>query len=172
MQSFNPSEVLFEKNKRKEFEKLFGNRFFTHMLDDWIYTTDYSIELLTRQFNTSSLKGFGIEKMEISIISAGAILHYLKETHHNLTQHISSISRIEQEKYVWMDRFTIRNLELFYSSNEQAKTLIDILDHTISPMGSRMIKRWLALPLKEKSQIDQRLSIVEYIIKEKTFRKF
>ena len=171
LQSFNPSEVLFEKNKRKEFEKLFGDRFFTHMLDDWIYTTDYSKELLTRQFNTSSLKGFGIEKMEISIISAGAILHYLKETHHHLTQHISSISRIEQEKYVWMDRFTIRNLELFYSPNEQAKTLIDVLDHTISPMGSRMIKRWLALPLKEKSQIDKRLSIVEYIIKEKNFQE-
>ena len=171
LQSFNPSEVLFESNKRKEFEKLFGDRFFTHTLDDWIYTTDYSNELLTNQFNTSSLKGFGIEKMEASIISAGAILHYLKETHHHLTQHISTISRIEQEKYVWMDRFTIRNLELFYAPNEQAKTLIDVLDYTISPMGSRMIKRWLALPLKEKSQIDKRLSVVQHIINEENLRK-
>ena len=125
LQSFNPSEVLFESNKRKEFEKLFGDRFFTHTLDDWIYTTDYSKELLTNQFNTSSLKGFGIEKMEIQYyIKFRIILHYLKETHHHLTQHISSISRIEQEKYVWMDRFTIRNLELFYSPNEQPKHLL------------------------------------------------
>ena len=101
---------------------------------------------MLNQFNTKSLKGFGIQKLESGIISAGAVLHYLKETHHHLTQHIIKISRIDQEKYVWMDRFTIRNLELFYSPNEQAKTLIDVLDFTISAMGSRMMKRWLALP--------------------------
>ena len=141
LQSFNPSEILFEMNKKKEFEKKFGNRFFTHTLDEWIYTEEYSNELLKSQFNTSSLKGFGIDKMNNSIVAAGAILHYLKETHHHLTQHISNIRRIDQEKYVWMDKFTIRNLELFNSPNEQAKTLIDILDNTLS-MGSRMIKRW------------------------------
>ena len=171
LQSFSPSEIIFEKGKRKEFEKEFGDSFFTHMLDDWIFTTDYSNELLLNQFNTSSLKGFGIEKMEAGTISAGVILHYLKETHHHLTQHISTISRIEQEKYVWMDRFTIRNLELFYSPNEQAKTLIDILDHTLSPMGSRMIKRWVALPLKEKEQISKRSDIVHHLIKDNNFRE-
>ncbi|MBT3417171.1 MAG: DNA mismatch repair protein MutS [Flavobacteriales bacterium] len=171
LQSFSPSEIIFEKGKRKEFEKEFGDSFFTHMLDDWIFTTDYSNELLLNQFSTSSLKGFGIEKMEEGTISAGAVLHYLKETHHHLTKHISTISRIEQEKYVWMDRFTIRNLELFYSPNEQAKTLIDVLDHTLSPMGSRMIKRWVALPLKEKDQINKRSNIVYHLIKEDHFRE-
>ena len=171
LQSFNPSEILFEKNKRKEFEKKFGNRFFTHTLDEWIYTEEYSNELLKSQFNTSSLKGFGIDKMNNSIVSAGAILHYLKETHHHLTQHISNIRRIDQEKYVWMDKFTIRNLELFNSPNEQAKTLIDTLDNTLSAMGSRMIKRWVALPLKEIKKINERLNIVNHIINEKIFRE-
>ncbi|MAR39252.1 MAG: DNA mismatch repair protein MutS [Flavobacteriales bacterium] len=171
LQSFSPSEIIYQKGKRKEFEKKFGDRFFTHTLDDWIFTGDYAKELLLKQFNTSSLKGFGIEKFSSGTISAGAVLHYLKETHHHLTQHISTISRIEQDKYVWMDRFTIRNLELFYSPNDQAKTLIDILDHTISPMGSRMIKRWVALPLKEKSEIEKRLNVVHHIIKEEGFRQ-
>jgi len=171
LQSFNPSEVLYEKNKRQEFEKTFGNRFFTHSLDEWIYNEEYSNELLKSQFNTSSLKGFGIDKMNNSIISAGAILHYLKETHHHLTQHISNIRRIDQEKYVWMDKFTIRNLELFNSPNEQAKTLINILDNTLSAMGSRMIKRWVALPLKEIKKINKRLNIVEYIISKNVFRE-
>ena len=170
LQSFSPSEIIYQKGKRKEFEKEFGDRFFTHTLDNWVFARDYSKELLLKQFNTSSLKGFGIEKLSSGTISAGAVLHYLKETHHHLTEHISTISRIEKEKYVWMDRFTIRNLELFYSPNDQAKTLIDILDHTISPMGSRMIKRWVALPLKEKSQIDKRLSVVNHIIKEENIR--
>ena len=170
LQSFNPSEVLFEKNKRKEFEKKFGNRFFTYALDEWIYNEEYSNELLKSQFNTSSLKGFGIDKMNNSIISAGAILHYLKETHHHLTQHISNIRRIDQEKYVWMDKFTIRNLELFNSTNEQAKTLINILDNTLSAMGSRMIKRWVALPLIEIKKINERLEVVKYIINEKVFK--
>ena len=151
LQSFSPSEVIFEKTKRKEFIKKFGDKFFTHLLDDWVYTADFTDELLLEQFGTNSLKGFGIEELTSGTISAGAILHYLKETHHHLTNHISSISRIEQEKYVWMDRFTIRNLELFYSPNENAKTLIDVLDNSLSPMGSRMIKRWVALPLKEKN---------------------
>tara|TARA_B110000090_G_scaffold66941_1_gene76776 strand:+ start:346 stop:2949 length:2604 start_codon:yes stop_codon:yes gene_type:complete len=170
LQSFSPSEIIFEKSKRREFEDKFGDGFFTQMIDDWVFTEDYSEELLLNQFSTKSLKGFGIEKLEAGTISAGAVLHYLKETHHHLTKHISTISRIEQEKYVWMDRFTIRNLELFYSSNENAKTLIDILDFTLSAMGSRMIKRWVALPLKEKKQIDRRLEIVQFILNNKDFK--
>jgi len=170
LQSFSPSEVIFEKTKRKEFIKKFGDKFFTHLLDDWVYTADFTDELLLEQFGTNSLKGFGIEELTSGTISAGAILHYLKETHHHLTNHISSISRIEQEKYVWMDRFTIRNLELFYSPNENAKTLIDVLDNSLSPMGSRMIKRWVALPLKEKNQIDNRTEIVDFIIKNEEFK--
>ena len=170
LQSFSPSEVIFEKSKRKEFIQKFGDKFFTHLLDDWVYTADFTDELLLEQFGTNSLKGFGIEKLTSGTISAGAILHYLKETHHHLTNHISSISRIEQEKYVWMDRFTIRNLELFYSPNENAKTLIDVLDNSLSPMGSRMIKRWVALPLKEKKQIDNRTEIVDFIIKNEEFK--
>jgi len=170
LQSFSPSEVIFEKSKRKEFIQKFGDKFFTHLLDDWVYTADFTDELLLEQFGTNSLKGFGIEKLTSGTISAGAILHYLKETHHHLTNHISSISRIEQEKYVWMDRFTIRNLELFYSPNENAKTLIDVLDNSLSPMGSRMIKRWVALPLKEKKQIDNRTEIVDFIIKKEEFK--
>ena len=170
LQSFSPSEISFEKSKRREFEDKFGDGFFTQMIDDWVFTEDYSEELLLNQFSTKSLKGFGIEKLEAGTISAGAVLHYLKETHHHLTKHISTISRIEQEKYVWMDRFTIRNLELFYSSNENAKTLIDILDFTLSAMGSRMIKRWVALPLKEKKQIDRRLEIVQFILNNKDFK--
>jgi len=170
LQSFSPSEVIFEKSKRKEFVQKFGDKFFTHLLDDWVYTADFTDELLLEQFGTNSLKGFGIEKLTSGTISAGAILHYLKETHHHLTNHISSISRIEQEKYVWMDRFTIRNLELFYSPNENAKTLIDVLDNSLSPMGSRMIKRWVALPLKEKNQIDNRTEIVDFIIKNEGFK--
>ena len=170
LQSFSPSEIIFEKSKRKEFEDKFGNSFFTQMINDWVFTEDYSEELLLNQFSTKSLKGFGIEKLEAGTISAGAVLHYLKETHHHLTKHISTISRIEQEKYVWMDRFTIRNLELFYSSNENAKTLIDILDFTLSAMGSRMIKRWVSLPLKEKKQIDRRLEIVQFVLDNKDFK--
>ncbi|MBT6808446.1 MAG: DNA mismatch repair protein MutS [Flavobacteriales bacterium] len=170
LQSFSPSEVIFEKSKRKEFVQKFGDKFFTHLLDDWVYTADFTDELLLEQFGTNSLKGFGIEKLTSGTISAGAILHYLKETHHHLTNHISSISRIEQEKYVWMDRFTIRNLELFHSPNENAKTLIDVLDNSLSPMGSRMIKRWVALPLKEKNQIDNRTEIVDFIIKNEGFK--
>ena len=169
LQSFSPSEVIFEKNKKIEFEKKFGDQFFTHMLDDWVFTKDYSNELLINQFNTKSLKGFGIQDLENATISAGAILHYLKETHHHLTQHIVKISRINQEKYVWMDRFTIRNLELFSSINNQGKTLIDVIDRTISAMGSRMMKRWLALPLKNKTQIEKRSEIVQYILNNSKF---
>ena len=164
LQSLNPTEVIFQKNKRRKFEEDFEGSFYTFGLDDWIFTNDYAAELLNKQFDTKSLKGFGISELVNGIVSAGVVLHYLNETQHHQTEHILGISRIEQEKYVWMDRFTIRNLELFYSTNEGAITLIDILDETKSAMGSRMLRRWLALPLKDDKQIAKRHQIVEELI--------
>ena len=164
LQSLAPKEIVYQKNKRKNFDIDFGSSFYTFMLDDWIFTIDYTAELLNKQFDTKSLKGFGITDLEDGIIAAGVALHYLKETRHDHTEHILSISRIEKEKYVWMDRFTIKNLELFYSPNEGALTLIDVLDETKSAMRSRMLRRWLALPLKDKKEISRRHQIVEELI--------
>jgi DNA mismatch repair protein MutS len=165
LQSFRPSEVLFQKNKKKLFLDSFGDKFYSYGLDDWAFTHEFGSESLLKHFGTKSLKGFGIENLVQGITAAGAALHYLADTQHDKVKHISTISRIEEEKYVWLDRFTIRNLELFGSHNDNARTLIDIIDHTISPMGSRMLKRWLALPLKDKSPIDERLEVVDYFLK-------
>lgn len=164
LQSFRPSEILFQKNKKKLFTETFGDKFYIYGLDDWAFSSEFGTESLLKHFGTKSLKGFGIESLEQGIIAAGAALHYLADTQHDKVKHISTISRIEEEKYVWLDRFTIRNLELFGSHNENAKTLIDVIDQTISPMGSRMLKRWLALPLKDKAPIDERLDVVEYFL--------
>ena len=164
LQSLNPREVIYQKNKRKKFEKDFEGLFHTFGIDDWVFTIDYANELLNKQFDTKSLKGFGVSQLENGVVSAGVALHYLNETQHHQTQHILGISRIEEERYVWMDRFTIRNLELFYSPNEGAITLIDILDDTKSAMGSRLLRRWLALPLKVEKQILKRHQIVEELI--------
>ena len=168
LQSLSPTEVVYQKNKRRNFEENFGSSFYTFMLDDWAFTSDYANELLNKQFDTKTLKGFGISDLTDGVIAAGVALHYLNETQHHQTKHILSISRIEQEKYVWMDRFTIRNLELFYSPNEGAITLIDVLDDTKSAMGSRMLRRWLALPLKDEKQISERHQIVEELIADAT----
>ena len=167
LQSFKPSEVLFAKPQQKSFITAFGNKHYTYGLDEWVFKTDFASELLLKHFGTKSLKGFGIENLPLGIIAAGACLHYLSETQHNELQHISQISRIEEDKYVWLDRFTIRNLELFSSGNNDAVTLIDVIDQTISPMGSRMLKRWLALPLKDLQPIRERHAIVDYFIKDK-----
>jgi DNA mismatch repair protein MutS len=164
LQSFRPSEVLFQKNKKKLFLDSFGDKFYSYGLDDWAFTHEFGSESLLKHFGTKSLKGFGIENLVQGITAAGAALHYLADTQHDKVKHISTISRIEEEKYVWLDRFTIRNLELFGSHNDNARTLIDIIDHTISPMGSRMLKRWLALPLKDKAPIDERLEVVDYFL--------
>lgn len=161
IQGFRPSEVIYTKSKRTFFQEWLGDKYCLNTLDDWAYAFDYGYERLTRHFDTKNLKGFGIENLQHGIIAAGAILHYLEETQHHQTSHIQNISRIEEEKYVWLDRFTIRNLELFYSANENAKTLIDVIDNTNSPMGARMLKRWIVLPLKDKTAIDERLEIVE-----------
>jgi len=164
LQGFNPTEVLYQKDKGKHFEEQFGNRFYTYKLDDWVFTEDFASEKLLKHFQTKSLKGYGVEKMPLAIIAAGTVLHYLEETKHNKVDHIATISRIEEEKYVWLDRFTIRNLELLYSQNEDATTLLDVIDNTSSPMGSRMLKRWLVLPLKDKQPIEERLNVVEYFV--------
>lgn len=161
LNSFQPKEVLFQKGKEKFFIEQFGSKFYTFKLDDWVYTTDAANDRLLRHFETASLKGFGVQKLELGIIASGAILHYLDLTQHTQIQHISSLSRIEEERYVWLDQFTIRNLELFYSLNEGAKTLVQVIDKTISPMGARLLRRWVAMPLKDIQRINERLDVVQ-----------
>jgi len=165
LNSFAPKEVLFQRGRGKEFTEIFGPRFYTYNLDDWVYTEEAAFDRLTRHFETTSLKGFGIDRMPLAVIASGAILHYLDLTQHNRLKHITGLSRIEEEKYVWLDRFTIRNLELFHSIQEGAKTLLQVIDKTISPMGSRLLKRWIALPLKDLVTINERLDAVEYFIR-------
>ncbi|MFH4964564.1 DNA mismatch repair protein MutS [Gaetbulibacter sp. M235] len=168
LQNFNPSEVLVSKQKRNTFAETFGKDFHTFYMEDWIYQADYAYETLTKHFNTKSLKGFGIEDLYEGIIASGSILHYLSETQHNKIQHVSSISRIAEDDYVWMDKFTIRNLELYNSTNNNAVTLLNVIDKTISPMGGRLLKRWLALPLKNVEKIKQRHEVVDFLSKDKT----
>ncbi len=164
LQNFNPSEILIQKQNKSKFNKLLGEQYYTFYLDDWIFQTDYANESLYKHFNVTSLKGFGIDDLKEGIISAGAILFYLSETQHNKLDHISNIKRIIEDNYVWMDRFTIRNLELYYSSATNAVTLLDVIDKTISPMGGRLLKRWLALPLKNIKEIQNRHEVVKYFI--------
>lgn len=164
LQSFKPSEVIVQKNKIPQFKELHGEKFYTNTFEDWVFTRDFALETLLKQFQTTSLKGFGVEDLSAGIIAAGAAIHYLAETQHDRTGHICKLSRIEEDHYVWLDKFTIRNLELLYSNNENARTLVDVLDHTISPMGSRMLKRWIILPLKDKQPIEERLGIVEFLL--------
>lgn len=164
LQNFNPSEVLVQKQHKAKFNKIFGDQFYTFYLDDWVFQNDYALETLTQHFNVKSLKGFGIDDLDEGIVAAGAALYYLSETQHNKLSHISAIHRISEDYYVWMDRFTIRNLELYHSTQINAVTLLDIIDKTISPMGGRLLKRWLALPLKEISKIQNRHEIVKHFI--------
>lgn len=164
LQNFRPSEVLFQKSRKKEFLENFGDKFYIFGLDDWIFTEEFSTEKLIKHFNTNSLKGFGVDGLAEGTIAAGAVLHYLSETNHERVQHISALSRIEEDKYVWLDRFTIRNLELFGSANENARTLTDVIDRTVSPMGARLLKRWLALPLKDITPINERLDGVQALL--------
>ena len=163
LQNFNPSEVLVPKNNKNDFRETFGEDYHSFYLEDWIYKEDYAFETLTKHFQTVSLKGFGIEELKEGIIASGAILYYLSETQHNKVQHITSIQRIAEDAYVWMDRFTIRNLELYHSYNPNAVTLLDVIDKTLSPMGGRLLKRWLALPLKDIHKIQGRHQVVSYL---------
>ena len=161
VQGLNPSEFIFSKNHKDQFSDQFDDDFNTYHLDDWVYAFDYAYEKLTGHFNTNSLKGFGIEEMDLAITAAGAVLNYLEDTEHKEIAHIASINRIEEDKYVWLDKFTIRNLELIYPQHEGGVPLIRILDKTLTPMGSRMLKRWMVLPLKELERIEERLAIVD-----------
>ena len=169
LQSFRPTEVIFEKSNRKAFVESFTDKYYTYTLDDWVFKTDFARNLLLKHFGTASLKGFGVDELDLGIVAAGAVLHYLNENMQDKTAHIAGIARIDEDRYVWLDRFTIRNLELSYSLNENAVTLIDIIDKTVTPMGSRLMKRWVALPLKDRQPIEDRLEVVDYFLKNKDF---
>lgn len=165
LQGFKPNEVVFQKSRRKEFLELFGDKFYTYHLDDWAFTSDYANETLTKHFEVNSLKGFGVDRLGSGIVAAGVVLHYLNETEHRNLKHITSISRLEEDKYMWLDRFTIRNLELVNSPNENAVTLFEVLDNTCTPMGARLLHKWIIMPLKELKPIEERLGMVDYLVK-------
>jgi len=169
LQTFHPSEIIIQKNKRKDFFEIFGDKYYINTFDDWVFTEEFAKEILLKHFGTASLKGFGVENMVFGIVAAGAALHYLADTQHDRIQHITKIARIEEDHFVWLDRFTIRNLELLPSGNEDTHALFDIIDQTLSPMGARLLKRWLLLPLKDKKPIEERLAIVDYILNNKEF---
>jgi DNA mismatch repair protein MutS len=164
MQGFRPTEVVFQKSKKQEFTELFGDKYYNFPLDDWAFTIDYATETLTKHFEVNSLKGFGIEKIGAGIVAAGIVLHYLQETEHRNLKHISAISRLEEDNYMWLDRFTVRNLELVSSANDNAMTLFHVLDQTSTPMGARMLHKWIVMPLKELKPIQERLGTVEFMV--------
>ncbi len=171
LQNFSPSEVLVQKQNKQQFLELFENRYYTFYLDDWVFQKEYANETLQNHFEVKSLKGFGIEEVKNGIIAAGAVLYYLSETQHNQLKHIQSIRRIAEDNYVWMDRFTVRNLELYNPNSVNAVTLLDVIDKTISPMGGRLLKRWLALPLKNIDEIKNRHELVKFFIDSDDFSK-
>lgn len=164
LQSFRPAEVVFQRHHQKRFKELFGGRMYTYTLDEWIFDRSYAEDILLKHFETHSLKGFGVEDHRNGLTAAGAVLHYLKETEHPNLQHITNIQRIDREDFLWMDRFTIRNLELLHSPIENGLTLLKVLDNTVSPMGARLLKRWIVFPLREIQKINERLDLVEYFI--------
>jgi len=164
LQNFSPSEVLVQKQHKPLFLEQFENRYHSFYLDDWVFQQEYATEILQNHFEVKNLKGFGIEEVNHGIIAAGAVLYYLSETQHNQLKHIQNISRIAEDRYVWMDRFTIRNLELYNPNAVNAVTLLDVIDKTISPMGGRLLKRWLALPLKKIDEIRNRHELVKFFI--------
>ena len=169
LQNFNPSEVLVQKQFKKKFKELFENRFYTFFLDDWVFQKEYSVDSLHNHFGVNSLRGFGVQEIPEGIIAAGAVLYYLSETQHNNLKHIQNIRRIAEDEYIWMDRFTVRNLELYHASSHNAVTLLDVIDKTISPMGGRLLKRWLALPLKDVKKIQHRHELVKHFIENDSF---
>jgi DNA mismatch repair protein MutS len=168
LQTLKPSEVIFQRSFQRAFKEIFGNRFYSYTLESWLFEEAFATEILLKHFKTHSLKGFGIAELTAAIIAAGAVLHYLKDTEHPNLQHISSIQRIDRDEYLWMDKFTIRNLELLGSSydGDQGQSLLKVLDNTVSPMGARLLKRWLLMPLKDRPPIEQRLDSVELLIKD------
>ena len=165
MQNFHPSEVVLQRKKLHWFLDHFAEKYYTNTFDDWVFTADFANELLMKQFGTTSLKGFGVEELTEGVIAAGAALYYLQDTQHDRTQHICRINRIEEDRYVWLDKFTVRNLELVYSPHENARTLLDVLDQAVTPMGSRLLRRWIVMPLKERSAIEERLHVVDVLVR-------
>lgn len=171
LQNFRPSEIVLQKNMVRHFTELFGDKYYTNTFEDWVFTKDFGTETLLKHFQTASLKGFGIEHLEYAIIAAGAALYYLSETQHDRVSHITRIARVEEDHYVWLDRFTIRNLELVYPNSENAITLLQVIDHTITPMGSRLLRRWITMPLKDRRPVEERLNIVDFLISNQTLRE-
>jgi DNA mismatch repair protein MutS len=163
-QSFKPSEIIFSKDKRKDFEQHFGDKFYTFTLDEWVYTYDYAREKLLQHFDVPNLKGYGVEEMAMAQVAAGAVLHYLATTENKNLRHVNALSRIQPDRYVWLDRFTVRNLELLYSNHESGTPLLKVLDHTLSPMGARLLKKWVVLPLKSLPAINSRLDVVSHFL--------
>jgi len=170
LQSFKPAEVVFQRHKQKNFKEFFGSKMYSYTLDEWIFDNTYAEDTLLKHFQTHSLKGFGIDDLRKGMIAAGAIIHYLKDTEHPNLQHITSLQRIDRDDFLWMDRFTIRNLELVYGNSEGNHTLLNVLDNTVSPMGARLLKRWIVFPLKDIQKINERLDTVEHLIKETDLR--
>lgn len=170
LQTLKPAEVIYQRTFQKQFKEWFGVKFYTYTLESWIFDEAFATENLLKHFQTHSLKGFGIENMHCGIIAAGSVLHYLKETEHPNLQHITSVQRIEKDDYLWMDKFTIRNLELLHSGSGEGNCLLKVLDNTVSPMGARMLRRWVVMPLKDVKKINERLDAVEYLIKEVELR--
>ena len=170
LQSFLPSEVIVQRQKRGKFIEHFGDKFYMNVFDDWVFSIEFGTEVLLKQFKTSTLKGFGIEDQERGIIAAGAAVHYLYETHHDRLDHISKISRIDEGNYVWLDKFTIRNLELIYPLSPGAMTMLEVIDKTDTPMGSRLMRKWITMPLVIKADIEDRLAVVEYFVENKEIK--
>jgi DNA mismatch repair protein MutS len=171
LQSLKPAEVVFQRNKQKQFKENFGTKFYTYHLEEWIFSEAYATELLLKHFQTHSLKGFGIEELKLGSIAAGAVLHYLRDTEHPNLNHVTSIQRLDEADYLWMDRFTIRNLELLGSNADGGNSLLKVLDNTVSPMGARLMRRWMVLPLKDIERINERLESVQSLILETDLRK-
>ena len=169
--NFQPKEVLYDRGRKNDFERYFGNRLVTFELDDWVFTEQTAHQKLFKHFNVKSLKGFGIDHLKSGVVAAGAILQYLEQTLHTQIAHITSISRIEEERYVRLDKFTVRSLELISTMQEDGKSLLDVIDHTVTPMGGRMLRRWVVFPLKDEKPINERLDIVDYYYREPDFRQ-
>ncbi|MBP5535685.1 MAG: DNA mismatch repair protein MutS [Bacteroidales bacterium] len=171
LQSFKPTEVVLQRKKQREFQERFPEKYYTNTFEDWVFTKDFAQELLQKQFGTTSLKGFGVEELEEDVVAAGAALYYLQDTHHDKTGHICKLSRIEEDRYMWLDKFTMRNLELVSSPNDKARTLLDVIDNTLTPMGARLLRRWIVMPLKEKTRIEGRLNVVDLLVRDVTLRE-
>lgn len=169
--NFMPKEILYDRAKKEDFERFFGTKLVTFELDDWVFTEQTARQKLLKHFGTKNLKGFGVEHLKNGVIASGAIMQYLEITQHTHINHITSLSRIEEEKYVRMDNFTIRSLELVSPMQEEGSSLLKVIDHTITPMGGRMLRRWVVFPLKSVKPIDERLNVVEYFFREPEFRE-